>query len=159
MTKQVISVDWDNTIILWPGVTKNLDAELGRFAINEQLVKELVELQEAGNEIHITTFRGKDIGWVIASDEIEGSIEAHIPGLTEEYGLRISEIHYTNGECKTNALKRMNAAVHYDDSSEVCCVIAMFTNTFPIFVDHGENNATLEELISNGKAKRWKLKQ
>lgn len=164
MLKKIISTDWDDTIALWG--YKNSDTDSNpliihpdNFIFNSELIEQLAALQRGGCEIHVTTFRGRGIYFNAAGQSFGTDIEKHLPFIKEKWQLDIKEIHYTNGECKTKVLKKINAIRHYDDSSQVCCMVAANTETWPVFVDHGrEKNSFLDQLVMMGKITKYPVK-
>jgi hypothetical protein len=156
MTKKIITTDWDDTIMLYDHNVPDLIMSPLQFSFNIPLIKELKELQDNGSEIHVVTFRAQEVK--LFFEGLNGTqIEPSLYYLEDEYGLKISKVHYTNGECKTKKIKELNAIRHYDDSTQVCCMIAINTETWPICVDinRKEENSLMKELLTQGRVTMW----
>jgi hypothetical protein len=152
---EVISTDWDDTMALWKRgepVAGGILVPPKEFVWNERLIKELKELQDLGCEIHVTTYRGSDTKFGGGFGE---DLDVHLPVLKSKFGLEIRDIHYTNGTCKSIVLRRIAATRHYDDCDVVCCRVALFSDTEPIYVGNGHKNSVLTGLIANDRVRVW----
>jgi hypothetical protein len=149
-SNHIISVDWDDTLAIWKATLRSgwLWEPSSEFVWNDLLIKELVEHQNNGCEIHITTFRENS-----AFGNDETSIEYNSFFLRRDYNLDIKKINYTGGACKTDFIKDSGAVKHYDDNMEVCCRVAVLTEALPIFVgQHTKGkNCLFDELVFTGK--------
>jgi hypothetical protein len=154
--KKIITVDWDDTLVLYNYDSSDVILNPSDFRFNEPLIEELKELKKGGCEIHVVTFRGQTIKHF--AQGFDGTeIELNLLRIENDYGLSINKIHYTNGACKTSKLKELNSIRHYDDSTQVCCMVAVHTETWPILVNvnRKEQNSFLDELVRQGRVTVW----
>jgi hypothetical protein len=159
VSRKIITVDWDDTLALYNYGSSDLILDPSDFRFNEPLIRELKEFKYSGCEIHVVTFRGQTMKhFAQGFDRTE--IEINLYRIENEFDLRINKVHYTNGECKTKKIRELNAVRHYDDSTQVCCMVAVHTETWPILVDvnRKEKNSMVDELIRQGRVTVWEPK-